>query len=215
MFTGLVQAMGTITANEPNGAGRRLWVDAGELPVATIKAGDSIAVAGVCLTVTEPPVGSALGFDVISETLARTTLGNKQIGAGVNLELSLRAGDPLGGHFVQGHVDAVATVLDVKMATADWRITFSLPQDCRGLLVDKGSVALDGVSMTVARVTEHDFAVAVIPTTLRQTTLGRLRPGENVNVETDILARTILNYLRNMMPQHSPGGALAGTGVGT
>lgn len=207
--------MGTIAANEPTGAGRRLWVNPCELPMAAIKSGDSIAVAGVCLSVAGPPADGALSFDVISETLARTTLGDKQIGDRVNLEPSLRAGDPLGGHFVQGHVDAVTTVLEVKMSAEDWRITFSLPQECRGLLVDKGSVALDGVSMTVARVTNRDFTVAVIPTTLRQTTLGRLRPGEKVNVETDILARTILNYLRDMVPGCSPAVAVAGTGVRT
>ncbi len=205
--------MGTITANEPTGAGRRLCVNLGELPWVTIKMGDSIAISGVCLTVAAPVTGGAVCFDVISETQARTTLGAKQIGDSVNLELSLRAGDTLGGHFVQGHVDAMATVLDVKMAAADWRITFSLPHDCRGLLVDKGSVTLDGVSMTVAQVTERDFTVAVIPTTLRDTTLGRLQPGATVNVETDILARTILNYLRNMVPQNLPATAWAGTGV--
>ena len=139
-------------------------------------------------------------FDVINETVSRSTLGGKLPGDPVNLEPSLRAGDPFGGHFVQGHVDNVVEVIKVKADSADWRITFSLPDACRRLVVDKGSVALDGVSMTVAHVVRDRFTAAVIPVTRRDTTLGLLRVGDNVNLETDIFARTILNYLRQMAP---------------
>ncbi len=200
MFTGLVQSIGRIAASVPTTTGRNLHVELGDLPVAGIKHGDSIAVSGVCLTVVEILDEAIARFDVIPETLQRTTLGNKKARDKVNLEASLRVGDALGGHFVQGHVDAVVTVLHVSADPADWRITFQLPETCRGLVVDKGSVALDGVSMTVAHVVRDRFTAAVIPVTRRDTTLGLLRVGDNVNLETDIFARTILNYLRQMAP---------------
>ena len=204
MFTGLVQSIGRIAASVPTTTGRSLHVELGDLPVAGIKHGDSIAVSGVCLTVVEILDGAIVRFDVIPETLQRTTLGNKKAQDKVNLEASLRVGDAFGGHFVQGHVDAIVTVLHVSADPADWRITFQLPETCRGLVVDKGSVALDGVSMTVSRVTPVDFSVAVIPTTLENTTLGQLRRGDGVHLETDIFARTILDYLRKMLPAQIP-----------
>ncbi len=199
MFTGLVQAVGKVVANDQTLTGRRLCVELERLAAHRFNPGDSIAVSGVCLTVVQCAAGRA-EFDVINETVSRSTLGGKLPGDPVNLEPSLRAGDPFGGHFVQGHVDNVVEVIKVKADSADWRITFSLPDACRGLVVDKGSVALDGVSMTVAHVVRDRFTAAVIPVTRRDTTLGLLRVGDNVNLETDIFARTILNYLRQMAP---------------
>jgi len=199
MFTGLVQSVGIIQSAVKSSAGRRIDValdqkHAGEIKL--VKLGDSVAIAGVCLTVCQITPDGAIGFDVVEETLQRTTLGEKGPGQKVNIELSLRAGDPIGGHFVQGHIDAVAQVITVSSEAADRRITFSMPEDCRGLIVEKGSVAIDGVSMTVAAAGTDDFSVAIIPTTWQLTTLGELLEGNNVNIETDILTRTVVNYLK-------------------
>jgi riboflavin synthase len=204
MFTGLVQSIGVIQSTHPSAAGRRIVVALDHQHAAQIKPGDSIAVAGVCLTVYGINPEGIVSFDVVQETLNRTTLGEKLVQEEVNIELSLRAGDPIGGHFVQGHVDATARVLAVQSDPADWRIICSLPGSCQGLIVEKGSVTIDGVSMTVAQAGADDFSVAVIPTTLEQTTLGELKAGQKVNIETDILTRTIVNYLKRMeLPQRS------------
>ena len=198
MFAGIVQALGRIDAVTDMATGKKLLVDLGDLAPPAIKPGDSIAVSGVCLTATEPLTPRMVSFDVIAETLRRSTLGERKVGDRVNLEPSLKVSDAIGGHFVQGHVDAVAEVLAVRDDPADWLITFGLPALCRGLIVPKGSVALDGVSMTVASVGRGEFSVAVIPTTREKTTLGLLRRGMRVNLETDILARTVVHYLREL-----------------
>jgi riboflavin synthase len=203
MFTGLVQALGIVLATSETEAGKRLTVSLAELEdaegrhVTPIREGDSICVSGVCLTVARVANGN-VQFDVISETLNRTTLGKKGIQDRVNLELSLRADSLVGGHFMQGHVDAVAKVSAVKADPRDWRITFRVPVDVMMYVAPKGSVAVDGVSMTVAEVGEDTFTLAVIPTTLERTTLSALAAGDQVNVETDILARTVVNYLKRV-----------------
>jgi riboflavin synthase len=194
MFTGLVQALGIVLASTDIDAGKRLTVSLAELIDAPIQPGDSICVSGVCLTVVKRANGN-LQFDVITETLNRTSLGQKKSQDRVNLELSLRPDSFVGGHFVQGHVDALATVAALKEDAADWRITFAVPAEIMMYLVPKGSVAVDGVSMTIAEVGQNSFTLAVIPTTLERTTLSALRPGDQVNVETDILARTVVNWL--------------------
>ncbi|MCL2639837.1 MAG: riboflavin synthase [Phycisphaerales bacterium] len=197
MFTGIVQACGIVLAAVETGAGKRLTVSLAELADAPVVGGDSVCVSGVCLTVVKN-VNGALQFDVITETLNRSTLGGKGLQDRVNLELSLRGDSFVGGHFVQGHVDAVAKVTRVQNDPLDWRITFEVPADVMVYMVPKGSVAVDGVSMTIAEVEGNTFTLAVIPTTLERTTLGHLKVGDAVNVETDILARTVVNYLKTV-----------------
>lgn len=199
MFTGLIQAIGTITASSPTAAGKRFTIHLAQLASEKIALGDSICVSGVCLTVTKLHNDSA-DFDVITETLNRTSLGSKTVNSPVNLELSLRPDSFVGGHFVQGHIDALATVASIQSNPYDWRITFQVSPDLMPYFVPKGSVAVDGVSMTIAAVSENTFTLAVIPTTLEKTTLGKLKPNDPVNVETDILTRTVVNYLRHTAP---------------
>ena len=180
--------------------GRRIVVDAANFGPASFDIGESIAVSGVCLSVVRIEPGQRLEFDAVRETMAVTSLGDKHPGDAVNLERSLRAGDMLGGHFVQGHVDAVAEVVKVNANPGDWRLFFSLPDLCRNMIVPKGSVALDGVSMTIASVDSNTFSVALIPLTRELTSLGLLKLGDRVNIETDILTRTVVNYLKNLDP---------------
>jgi riboflavin synthase len=189
VFTGLVASMGRIAALSPREGGVRLLVDAGAL-AAESRVGDSVAVDGCCLTAVTIE-GGRLAFDVIPETLRRTTLGRRRAGDGVNLELPLRASDRIGGHFVQGHVDAVAPVLERRDAGDDVVMAFGLPAGLEGHVVEKGSVAIDGVSLTVAGVGDGSFSVALIPHTLAVTTLGRRAPGDYVNVEGDVLAKYV------------------------
>jgi riboflavin synthase alpha subunit len=176
MFTGIVRASGRVVSF----AGSRLVVEA-EL---TAPVGDSIAVNGVCLTVVGCP---PLSFDVVPETLERTTLGRLRDGDGVNLEPAARVGDPLGGHIVQGHVDGVGSVRAVDDALT-W---FDAPSEILRYVVFKGSIAVDGVSLTVAAVDERGFAVALIPHTREVTTLGGLTAGSLVNLEADALAKYV------------------------
>ncbi|MGN6367028.1 MAG: riboflavin synthase [Phycisphaerae bacterium] len=199
MFTGLVQALGIVLAATDTPAGKRLTVSLAELAHSKIEPGDSVCVSGVCLTVVKLSNGN-LQFDVITETLNRSTLGLKKCQDRVNLELSLRPDSFVGGHFVQGHVDGIATIASVKEDARDWRITFQVPADLMPCIVPKGSITVDGVSMTIAEVSipNNTFTLAVIPTTLEKTTLSALRTGDKVNVETDILARTVVHWLSQM-----------------
>jgi len=177
MFTGIVREVGTVSAFD----GSRLVVEtATEAAV-----GDSVAISGVCLTVVAQENG-ALAFDVVAETLDRTTLGRLALGARVNVEPSLRAGDPLGGHIVQGHVDGVGTLRERGDLT--W---FDAPPELTRYCVEKGSIAVDGTSLTVAATDDAGFAVALIPHTLEATTLGLLEPGDSVNLEVDVLAKYV------------------------
>lgn len=201
MFTGLVQAVGTVSFVKPRQAGVRLGIrprDWAHRPAP----GDSISISGVCLTLVLPEAGDAavLEFDVVPETLARTTLGALSAGALVNIERSLAAGDLLGGHFVQGHIDVLGSVERVTPAP-DYRLSVSVPPGAMPAIVPKGSIAIDGVSLTIASADaargRGTFEVALIPSTLELTTLGQLKPGHKVNLETDILARTVANYLQH------------------
>ncbi len=166
------------------------------------RAGDSVAVAGCCLTVADEPKRDPSGahflrFDVVSETLEKTTLGRLEHGARVNIEASLRADSALGGHMVQGHIEGIGVVESVSADAADWRLVIRPPGALMPCIVPKGSVAVDGVSLTVAAAARDSFSVALIPTTLERTTLGALRPGGACNIETDILARTVVHFMRN------------------
>jgi len=197
MFTGIVQAIGQIKAQQRQTAGVRLVVDRmGWRPAgATIDLGCSICVSGVCLTVAEFD-DQVLQFDVMSETLSRSTLAGSAPGSKVNIEPALTAQTPLGGHFVQGHVDGIGTVSRVQTTPDDWRVTIEPPAELLECIVPKGSIAVDGVSLTVATVDAKAFEVALIPTTLQTTTLGRVDQGTQLNLETDIISKTIVHWLR-------------------
>ncbi|MBI4579384.1 MAG: riboflavin synthase [Planctomycetes bacterium] len=217
MFTGIVQTMGVVQSVGRRPTGARLVVAAPELarPIAD---GASICVSGVCLTVVSSDE-SRIEFDVVPETLSRTTLGGLVPGSRVNLEASLRAGDPMDGHVVQGHVDGIARVRDIRSGGEGQLWTFKADADIMPYVIPKGSIAIDGISLTIARVErDNAFTIALIPTTLRRTTLGSARVGGRVNVETDILARTIVATLRRYRPTESatgdqPGGADPGSGL--
>jgi riboflavin synthase len=193
MFTGIVEAVGTVAGFERRGEGAWLEVDAGAL-AADLRRGESLCVSGACLTATDVS-GPRVAFDVSGETLDRTTLGGFRPGRRVNLERAVRADGRFGGHFVLGHVDAVGRVeaFDRKPGASTLRV--SLDADWILLLIPKGSVAVDGVSLTLADIGEKAFSIALIPETLSATTLGGLRAGDEVNVEADYLAKIVLKRL--------------------
>jgi len=196
VFTGIVEGVGTVVAAVHDGASVRLEVEAARELLEGVVPGDSVSVAGACLTVVRREA-ARVDFDVVAETVRRTALGTRTAGDGVNLERALRLGDRLGGHIVLGHVDAVAHAA-LRRAEGDsvW-LELSAPPDLARFLPDKAFVTLDGVSLTVARGADPDgrFAVALIPETLRRTTLGRLAPGDAVNLEVDPLARYVDSLL--------------------
>jgi riboflavin synthase len=163
----------------------------------TLSPGDSVCISGVCLTVVEAS-SERMSFDVIGETLNCTTLGSLSPGDPVNVEPSLTASTPISGHFVQGHVEGAATVTAVEQGGDDVRITLQPPADLLACIVPKGSVTVDGVSMTVAAVGQDDFQIALIPTTLQITTLGKAQRGARVNIETDVISRTVVHTLQQM-----------------
>jgi len=187
VFTGIVRERGRVAAAERNGDGLRLRVEAPET-ASTAAPGDSVSVSGVCLTVTAATNGS-LAFDAVPETIARTNLGRLAAGSRVNLEPALRAGEPLGGHFVQGHVDGTARVERLEPEGAGARLTLALPPELLRYCVEKGSIALDGVSLTIAALRDDGVEIALVPFTLEHTTLGALGAGDEVNVEVDLLAK--------------------------
>jgi len=194
MFTGLIETVGRVRSLVPGKGATRLTV-ATDLPLASMRDGESVAVDGVCLTVARRTKG-AFEADAVAETLARTTLGALRAGDGVHLERSLALGDRLGGHLVQGHVDAVAEVIAVKRRGHDVRLTVALPAELRGLLAKKGSIAVQGVSLTVSALTAKSFEVALIPETLARTLLGSVRAGHGLNVEADLIARYLDALIR-------------------
>jgi len=183
MFTGIVRKMGTVASLNRTRTGRRLEIAADQASGA--RAGESFAVNGVCLTCL---ADGRLDFDVVPETLARTSLGRLRKGSRVNLEPALRAGDPIGGHFVQGHVDATGEVVGLAR-TRGVGMRVLVPPGLSGQIVQKGFVAVDGVSLTVVEAEGGSFSVALVPYTRRHTTLGSLRKGDRVNVEVDILGK--------------------------
>lgn len=197
MFTGIVEEVGRVQAVEARAQGSRLRIEAARV-VEDLREGDSVAVSGVCLTAAQIDAG---GFwaDVSRETLERSTLGEARAGTRVNLERALRAGGRLGGHIVQGHVDGTGVVRVMEeRGGGDWWLEVEAPAELARYLVFKGSVAVDGISLTVARVDGPVFAVAVIPHTWTRTTLRDARPGVRVNLETDILAKYVERLLEQM-----------------
>ena len=194
MFTGIVRELGTVVAFE----GSRLVVTAPET-ASGVAIGDSVSVAGVCLTVVERE-DERLGFDVVPETLARTALGRLEPGGALNLEPSLRVGDPLGGHVVQGHVDAVGRVRSVAPEGGGRRVWIDAPAPVLGSSIEKGSIAVDGVSLTIVALDARGFEVALIPHTLEMTTLGGLEPGDAVNLEADVLGKVVERLVAARLP---------------
>jgi riboflavin synthase len=189
MFTGIVRERGTVVAVDGDDGGKRLRIAA---PEASRDAGvgDSVSISGVCLTVVAVEDGE-LGFDAVAETLGRSSLGRLRAGNTVNVEPALRAGEPLGGHYVQGHVDAVGRVRAVEPEGEGVRMSFDAPVEVLRYCVEKGSIAVEGVSLTITRVDEQGFGVALVPHTLAATTLGALGPGAEVNLEADVLAKYV------------------------
>ena len=190
MFTGIVQDIGRIVSRTPRGGDVRLRIAVGRLPLAGVRAGDSIAVSGVCLTVLDIDAG-AFSADVSNETLSLTTLGELEDGSTVNLEPSLRAGDPLGGHLVSGHVDGIGRLVSLAQDARSWRMRFETPPALARYVARKGSIAIDGVSLTVNEVEGCEFGVNIIPHTFEVTTLGSVVPGRRVNLEIDPIARYV------------------------
>jgi len=188
MFTGLVADLGSVAALDATSDGVRLTVSTALAQ--QLAEGDSVAVSGVCLTATDVVAGR-FGADVMHETLKRSTLGTVGAGSGVNLELALRAADRLGGHIVQGHVDGVGVVREVREDGFARVVTIEAPADVLRYVVAKGSIAVDGVSLTVARIDGDGFDVALIPETLQRTSLGTATPGTTVNLEVDVLAKYV------------------------
>ncbi|HSD21728.1 MAG TPA: riboflavin synthase [Anaeromyxobacter sp.] len=190
MFTGLVADLGVVESVVPRQGGARLTVRPHALPVDGLVLGESIACSGACLTVVERG-GGRVSFDAVPETLARTTVGAWRPGTKVNLERALAVGERLGGHLVQGHVDAVGEILQRRPEGQGARLTVSLPAAIAPLVAEKGSIAVDGVSLTVAAVARDRFEIALIPETLARTTLGEAGPGTKVNLEADVIARHV------------------------
>lgn len=200
MFTGLIETVGTVTRFEQGSAAARLWANA-TFSTCDVALGDSIAVNGVCLTVTKIS-GTTYEFDVSPETVHRTSLRQLTTGSQINLERALRVGDRLGGHLVTGHVDCLATIVERREQSGNWFFRFQLPGQWLRYLVAKGSVTIDGISLTVNDLTSDGFTINIIPHTAKQTTLVNRRPGDQVNIETDIIGKYVERLLQpNAPPQ--------------
>ena len=198
MFTGLIEAVCTVKSVRRSAGGLGLTID---LPALAdeVKIGDSIAINGVCLTIAALDSHLA-AFDVSSETLTKSNLGGLTTGSAVNVELALKADDRLGGHIVTGHTDGVATIKTIDRQGRFANIKFTANSELLEQMIVKGSVAVDGISLTIADMDESTFTVAIIPETLNKTTLGRAKIGDCVNIETDIIVKTIKKQLENILP---------------
>jgi riboflavin synthase len=188
MFTGIVKELGRVEAVDASDDGARLRISAGV--ASELAEGDSVAVNGACLTATSVASG-AFEADVMHQTLSLTTLGELEADSAVNLELPLRASDRLGGHVVQGHVDGTATVTDIAEDGFAKRLRIELPDELLPYVVERGSIAIEGVSLTIADLTDSGLEVSLIPETLERTTLGAAQPGRRVNLEVDVLAKYV------------------------
>lgn len=197
MFTGIVESMGTVRVVKGGSGGRVLSVDLGVVGE-DVRIGDSIAINGVCLTVSALR-GSVADFDVSAQTVAKSTMGQIKVGAAVNIERAMRAGGRFGGHIVQGHADGVAKISTIDKKGGFWVIDFTMDAEILEGVVHGGSVAIDGVSLTVAKVDEKGIGVSVVPITLKETTLGRAKVGDLVNVEVDIIVKAVCGQLEKML----------------
>lgn len=194
MFTGLIQEVGTIESISTNPEGKEFVIKAPSL-IQEIKIDDSVATNGVCLTATKIQ-GDTFKVQAVHMTLEKTSIGFLKPQDKVNLELSLRPSDRLGGHFVQGHVNALGKILDIKMMGKNWEIVVSFPKELRKYMILEGSIALDGISLTLARLTDSNLTVAIIPHTLEKTSLSSKKVGDVLNLEVDMLAKYIENFLK-------------------
>ena len=199
MFTGLIETICTVKSVRRSVESMVLTIDLGELADES-KTGDSIAISGACLTIAKLQ-GNLASFDVSAETLAKSTLGKLKPSSEVNVERSLRASDRFGGHFVLGHVDGTATVDAIDKSGEFANIKFAAKAELLGAIVVKGSVAVDGISLTITAVDIKSFGVSVIPETLKRTTLGKAKIGDCVNIETDIIVKTIKRQLDEILPK--------------
>jgi riboflavin synthase len=189
MFTGIIRERGRVTQVDGDADARQLRIEAPET-VSELSVGDSVSVDGCCLTTTEVADGH-FAVTAVPETISRTTLGRLAAGDEVNLETATRAGEPLGGHYVQGHVDGVGQIESVEPEEEGARMRITAPPELLRYCVEKGSIAVGGVSLTISALDDSAFEVALVPHTLAQTTLGRAKPGDDVNLEVDILAKYV------------------------
>ena len=205
MFTGLIEAVCLVKSIRQASGGAVLTVDLGELGRDS-KIGNSISINGVCLTISKinPAINGgakqAAVFDLSAETLAKTTLGKIKSGSPINVERAMKATDRFGGHFVQGHIDGTATIKAIKRTGQFADIEFAAEPGLLGQMVVKGSVAVDGISLTIAGMNDRSFSVALIPETLKRTTLGITKVGDVVNIETDIIVKTVKRHIDKIMP---------------
>ena len=202
MFTGLIEGTGKLKTIEPRGKDMRLSIEA-SFDLEGFQTGESVAVDGVCLTVVSWQ-GKVFTVDVSQETLRRSTLGQRSKGDEVNLERALRLGDRLGGHLVNGHVDGKARVIARKQRGDSLVFTFELAAELGRYIIEKGSVAVNGVSLTVNRCDEQSFEVNIVPHTVRWTTIGSWRVGDEVNIEVDIIGKYVERFVRTMQEGDSP-----------
>ncbi len=194
MFTGIILAIGSITAMQPRGGDCRITVNCGKLPLEDAQLGDSIAVNGVCLTAVEL-TENAFSADVSNETLSRTSLKTATVGTPVNLELALTPSTRMGGHIVSGHVDGIGQVINKQNDGRSIRFNFQAPENLAKYIAEKGSICINGISLTVNQVDGAAFSVNIVPHTLKETTLGETEIGDSVNLEVDLLAR----YMERLM----------------
>ncbi|MDY6953594.1 MAG: riboflavin synthase [Thermodesulfobacteriota bacterium] len=197
MFTGIIEGLGSVKSAIDTGGGMRMHIQ-GDFPLEGIRVGDSIAVNGACLTAVE--IGkSAFSVDVAPETLSRTTLGHMKVGDRVNLERALCLGDRLSGHLVTGHIDGIGTVKSRRPLANAILFAFTVPEALSRYIVEKGSVAIDGISLTVNACDHRGFEVSVIPHTASITTMGLRRPGDSVNIETDLVGKYVERFTRHFV----------------
>jgi riboflavin synthase len=194
MFTGLIQEVGTIVSVIQNTEGKEFIIKAPSL-IKEIQIDDSVATNGCCLTATQIK-GDTFKVQAVHVTLQKTSVGMLKSGDKVNLELSLRPNDRLGGHFVQGHVNAMGQIKQIKTTGENWEIEVSIPPELRKYMISEGSITLDGISLTIAKLTPSSLTVAIIPHTLEKTTLGTKKVGDHLNLEVDMIAKYIENFLR-------------------
>jgi len=208
MFTGIIQAVGTVAAMEPRGGDLRLRVNAGKLDLGDVAIGDSIATSGVCLTVTALP-GDGYWADVSRETLRLTSLGKLSPGSRVNLEKSLTPGSRLGGHIVSGHVDGLGEVVSLEEEARSWHFVIRAPDALARYIAHKGSICVDGTSLTVNAVDGACFDLNIIPQTMAETVFGDYEPGSLVNLEVDVIARYLERLLQGDAAAKPGGGGLS------
>ncbi|MDD5011404.1 MAG: riboflavin synthase [Phycisphaerae bacterium] len=198
MFTGIIESVCRVVSTGRQGGGMRVEIDLGQ----AVKSGESVAVNGVCLTAVSPK-GNTAQFDVSGETLTKSTLCSLKTGSAVNIERAMSANDRFGGHFVQGHIDAVGKIKKIERKGDFWRFVFEAPKEILDNIVPKGSIAIDGVSLTITDIENNNFAAAIIPATFENTIFKNYRLGDSVNIETDIICRIVKKQLEKILPDKS------------